>query len=147
MRTIRIVDVTLRENAVRSDLSMSFKEKLEVAKQMDKLKVDVVELPPLGDAASDGLLVRSIATTLKNSVVSCPAGLTREEADRAWNAVSGAVHPRLHVIAPTSVVQMEYSLGMKPAKLLEAVDAQVRYCAGLCPDVEFTAEDATRSDV
>jgi len=68
VKTIQIVDLTLRENAARSDVQMSFKEKLEVAKQMDKLKVDVVELPPLGEAASDSLLARSIATTLKNSV-------------------------------------------------------------------------------
>jgi 2-isopropylmalate synthase len=147
LKNIRIVDVTLRENAAKSELTMSFKEKLEVAKQLDKLKVDVVELPPIGDTPSDGLLARSIATTLKNSVVSCPAGLTAAEADRAWGAVSAAAHPRLHVIAPTSIVQMEYSVGMKPAKLLETVGEQVRYCRTLCGDVEFSAEDATRSDM
>ena len=146
MKTIRIVDVTLRENAGAA-VQMSFKEKLEVAKQMDKLKVDVIELPPLGDAASDGLLARSIATTLKNSVVSCPAGLTAAEADRAWAAIGAAQFPRLHVMAPTSIVQMEYSVGMKPDKLLETVKNQVGYCKSLCRDVEFSAEDATRSDM
>ena len=79
MKKIRIVDVTLRENASRTDIAMSFREKLEVAKQMDKLKVDAVELPPLGDSPSDGLLIRSIAGTLENAVVSCPAGLTAED--------------------------------------------------------------------
>jgi len=147
VKTIRIVDVTLRESALSPGEAMSFKEKLEVAKQLDKLKVDVVELPPLGDAASDSLLVRSIAATLQRATVSCPAGLTAAEADRAWAAVKNAKSPRLHVIAPTSIVQMEYHAGMKPDKLLAAAKAQVAYCRTLCPDVEFSAEDATRSDV
>ncbi|MGE4352958.1 MAG: alpha-isopropylmalate synthase regulatory domain-containing protein [Oscillospiraceae bacterium] len=147
MKTIHVVDVTLRENAARTDMAMSFKEKLEIAKQMDKLKVDVVELPPLGDLASQGLLVRSISTTLKNSVVSCPIGLSRDDADRAWAAISGAVRPRIHVVAPTSTVQMEYTCRMKPDKLLKAAAEQVRYCTALCRDIEFSAEDATRSDI
>lgn len=147
MKTIRVVDLTLRENATGFGVAMSFKEKLEIAKQMDKLKVDVVELPPLSDSASDGLLVRSISSTLKNSVVSCPAGLTTAEADRAWTAIKGAVSPRLHVMAPTSIVQMEYNVGMKPDKLHDAVADQIKYCVGLCKDVEFSAEDATRSDM
>ena len=147
MKTIRVVDVTLRENAARADVAMSFKEKLEIAKQMDKLKVNVVELPPLGDFASDGLLVRSISTTLKHSIVSCPVGLSPNEADKAWAAIYGAVSPRLHVVVPTSIVQMEYTCRMKPEKLLESVTEQVRYCTTLCKDVEFSAEDATRSDM
>ena len=147
MKKIRIVDVTLRENASRTDIAMSFREKLEVAKQMDKLKVDAVELPPLGDSPSDGLLIRSIAGTLENAVVSCPAGLTAEETERAWAAVSGAKHPRLHVIAPTSTVCMEYGVSMKPEKLVEAVGESVRRCREKCADVEFSAEDATRSDM
>ena len=109
MKTIKIVDVTLRENAA-GGVQLSFREKLEIAKQLDKLKVDVVELPALGDTASDGLLARSIATTLKNSIVSCPAGLKKEDADRAWAAIGAAERPRLHVMAPTSIVQMEYSV-------------------------------------
>ena len=146
MKTIKIVDVTLRENAA-GGVQLSFREKLEIAKQLDKLKVDVVELPALGDTASDGLLARSIATTIKNSIVSCPAGLKKEDADRAWAAIGAAARPRLHVIAPTSIVQMEYSVGMKPDKLLQTVKDQVAYCRSLCPDVEFSAEDATRSDM
>lgn len=147
MKAISVVDVTLRENATLANMAMSFKEKLEIAKQMDKLKVDVIELPPMGDTASDGLFVRTIASTLKTAVTSCPVGLTKDEADRAWAAISGAVKPRIHVMAPTSIVQMEYSCRMKPEKLLEAVREQVQYCASICPDVEFSAEDATRSDI
>ena len=73
--------------------------------------------------------------------------LTEEETERAWSAVSAAKHPRLHVIAPTSTVRMEYSAGMKPDKLAEAVAESVRRCREKCGDVEFSADDATRSDM
>ncbi len=146
MKTIKIVDISLRENSMQGDVTLSFKEKLEIAKQMDKLKVDVIELPQIGEAASDTLFAKTIAQTVKNSVVSSPIGLEIEEADKAYSAISGAKSPRLHVMASTSVVRMEYNTKMKPEALIEAVSKQVAHCASICGDVEFSADDATRSD-
>ncbi len=146
MNTIKIVDVSLRENTMQGDVTLSFKEKLEIAKQMDKLKVDVIELPPIGEGASDSLFAKTIAQTVKNSIVSCPIGLEATDADRAFSAISCATSPRLHVMASTSVVRMEYNTRMKPEALIEAVSKQVAHCASICNDVEFSADDATRSD-
>lgn len=147
MKTIHVVDVTLREYSKRQDISMGFKEKLEIAKQMDKIKVDVVEVPHMGESASDSLLIRTIANTLTNAIVSCPVGIDTAEADKAWESIKNAHAPRLHVLVPTSTVAMEYTCRMKPVALIEAIKTQVAHCAGLCPDVEFSAEDATRSDI
>lgn len=140
MRTISIADMTIRES------TMSFKEKLEIAKQMDKLGVDVIELPEIKDDKTDTLLVRTIAGLVKDSVISCVAGKTTESIDKAWKAVSVSSRPRLQIVLPTSAVQMEYDCKKKPKQMLELIDMLVRHAASLCREIEFAAVDATRSE-
>jgi len=146
MKKINIVDMTLRQSTGITGLTMSFKEKLEVAKQMDRLNVDVIEMPKITDNKSDTLLIKSISSLLKKSIVSCPVGLSKEEVDKAWSAISEAHHPRLNVIIPTSTVGMEYESNTKPEQVLSQVEEMVSYCSTLCNDVEFSASDATRSE-
>lgn len=147
MKTINVVDVTLREYVSHSAIALGFKEKLEIAKQMDKIKVDVVEVPHTGETASDSLLVRTIANTLTSAIVSCPVGLDTSEADKAWAAIQNAHSPRIHIMVPTSTVAMEYTCRMKPADLVAAVKNQVSHCVSFCSDIEFSVMDATRSEV
>lgn len=146
MKHIIITDMTLRESAVNAELSMSFREKIEIAKLLDTLNVDVIETAPIENTKADTLLMRTICPLLKHSVLSCSTGFTKEGADAAYRAISGAKRPRLHVIAPISTVQMEYASHKKPQQMLEAIDEHIRYCTTLTPDVEFTAEDATRAE-
>ena len=146
MRKIMIADITLSESAAGKDLTLSFKEKLEIAKHLDKMRVDVLELPQLENLKTDALLVRTIATTVKNCAVSINAGTSEEDADNAWAAVMKARHPRLHVALPVSTVQMEYMYHKKPAAMLQLISAMVAKCRSLCADVDFTAEDATRAE-
>lgn len=146
MRGIRIADMTMRSAAMGVEYSLNFKERLELARELDGLGVDVIEFPPLGDDRSDVLLVRTAATLARRSVLSVPTGLTVEGVEKAWSAVSAAVKPRLLVCVPVSPVQMEYMCHAKPAQLLTRITELVSAAAALCPDVEFSAEDATRAD-
>ncbi len=146
MKKIAIADVTLREGVCRSDISLSFKEKLEVAKLLDKLGVNVIETAPIIDEKTDTLVLRTLCSLLKTSILSCPTGLTVEEVDRAWKAISSAAKSRLLVCAPVSAVQMEYLCHKKPVAMLDTISAVVSHAASLCADVEFAAQDATRSE-
>ncbi len=146
METIRITDRTLPECAAIPGMSLSFKERLEIAKCLDRLRPDVLELPALENPTADALLMRTISTTVRSCGVSMPVGFTRQEADAAWAAVSRAERPRLRLEIPLSTVQMEYICRKKPAAVMEMAEDLLTYCRSLCPDVDFCAGDATRAD-
>ena len=146
MKKITIADATLRECARKGDIALSFKEKIEIAKLLDKLGIDVIEAAPVTDEKIDTLVLRTISPLLKNSILSCPVGITAEEADRAMKSIAGANKPRLLVSLPVSAVQMEYFYHKKPAQMLELIASLTAHCASICSDVEFSAVDATRAD-
>jgi 2-isopropylmalate synthase len=143
MKRIAISDITLR---LGNGGELSFKEKLELAREADGAGADIIELPQIIDEKTDALFVRTLAALVKGSVLSCPSGFTQESAETAWEALKEARKPRLHLIVPVSTVMMEYAFGMKPDKVLEMIAFQPAVCASLCGDVEFTAEDATRAE-
>ena len=145
MKNLLIEEITLREMEKNPNTNLSFKEKLEIAKLLDRLHVDVIALGSADADRSADAAVRAIASAVQNSVVSCPVGLEEGSAQRAWAAVSAAAHPRLEIVVPVSVVQMEYLCHLKPAKLAERVAQVAAECAALCPDVALCAEDATRA--
>lgn len=146
MQKIEIVDITLRVSGQLSASGLSFKEKLEIAKLLEKLRVDVIETGYIGDAPADKAAIRTIADTVAASVVSVPVGLSEQEIRRAADALGRARRPRLNLTVPTSTVQMEYAYQLKPEALLQALKESMALCAELCGDVEFTAEDAARSE-
>ena len=146
MKKITIADATLRECARKGDIALSFKEKIEIAKLLDKLNIDVIEAAPIIDEKIDTLVLRTISPLLMNSILSCPVGNSVDEADRAMKSIAGAKKPRLLVSLPVSAVQMEYFSHKKPAQMLELIASLTAHCASLCADVEFAAVDATRAD-
>lgn len=146
MKKITIADATLREGSRRGELALSFKEKLEIAKLLDNLNVDVIEAAPIVDEKIDTLVLRTISPLLKNSILSCPAGSSIEEANRAMSSISAAKKPRLLISLPVSTVQMEYLCHKKPAAMLELIGTLTAHCASICNDVEFAAVDATRAE-
>lgn len=146
MKTAIISDITLRKAAGGKGVALSFREKLETAKLLDRLGADVIELPAIADRKADTLLLKTICPLVRHSVISCVGGTSKEETDRAWAAISTAAKPRLHIMLPTSAVQMEYTLHIKPAMMAEYIHRLVTYALSLCPDVEFSAVDATRSE-
>ena len=135
MKKITVADITLREGVNTPESSLSFKEKIEVAKNLDKLNVDVIEFAKIIDEKADSLMLRSLAPVIKNSIMACPAGLTKEEIDKAWSAISSAKKPRLVVSIPVSSVQMEYIAHVKPAKIVDFGNELVSYAASLCSDL------------
>ena len=143
MRTIRISDTTLRQKAADT---LTFKEKLELARLLDRLCVDVIELGPIVNEKADSLYIKSVVNTVKDSIISVPAGPDIKSIDLIKEALRDAAKARIQIKAPVSLVQMEYIHHLQPAKLKEKVCEAVSYAAGFCSDVEFCAEDATRAD-
>lgn len=141
MKKIKIADITLKEAA-----ALTFKEKIEIAKLLDRLSVDAVEIPKIEDIRVDTLLVKSIASVVKSSAVVIEAGYTPQEIDIAFEAVKGAEKPVLQIALPMSTVGMEYTLRKKPAAMLETVAELVAYAKTKAVPVEFVALDATRAD-
>ena len=144
MEKIRISDVTMKQSG--KDFSLSFKEKIEIPKLLDKLGVSVIELEPIVQPKIDALRIKSVASTVKGSVVAVPVQLSPESVDATWNALKEARHPRLQVCASISTVQMEYLFKKKPDSMIRAIEETVAACCQRTADVEFVAEDATRSD-
>ncbi len=126
--------------------SFSFKEKLEIARQLEKLCVNAIELPAIQNVKADILLVKTIASFVKNSVISVGAGFTAESLNNAIASLTTAEHPRIRVEVPVSTVGMEYTCHQKAPKMLETVAFLVEQAKKSCADVEFCALDATRAE-
>ena len=144
MMNIKVADITLREEG--KNYSLSFKEKIEVAKILDKLCVDVIETAPITNGKTDILFLHSIAPIVKNSCISCPTGLDEESVKIAFDAIKEAKHPRLHIMAPVSTVQMEYLCHKKPKAMIEFIEKIVSFAKSLTDDVEISLIDATRAE-
>lgn len=144
MDQIRISDITMKQTG--KEFTLSFKEKLEIPKLLDKLNVDVIELEGIIQPKIDALRIKSVASTVKHSIIAVPVALSVESVDATWSALKEAKHPRLQVFASVSPVQMEYLFHKKPAAMLAAIEETVKACSAKTSEVEFIADDATRSD-
>jgi len=150
---VRIFDTTLRDGEQSPGASMTSSEKLEVARGLARLGVDVMEAGFPAASPDDLEAVRRIAVEVGNmSEVSLPpmicglARATKGDIDKAWEAVQPAARPRIHTFLATSEIHMQHKLKMTRAQVLERVREMVSYARSLCPDVEFSPEDAGRSD-
>ncbi|MBQ2218872.1 MAG: hypothetical protein II418_08015 [Firmicutes bacterium] len=128
-------------------IAFSFREKIELAKLLDRVGVPVIETAPIVNRRTDSLLIKSLASAVRDSVIATPLSLMEEDsAAVTWSALKEARKARLQVVAPVSTVQMEYICRMKPAAVLEQVRTQVAAAKAVCKEVEFVAEDAGRSE-
>lgn len=146
MKQIKFFDTTLRDGEQSPGCSMNNKEKILLAKQLEKLGVDVIEAGFAAASEGDFQSVQMIANEIKNSTVAVLARTVKGDIDKAWEAVKGAARPRIHTFIATSPIHMEYKLKMEPEEVIKRAEEMVGYAASLCPEVEFSAEDATRSD-
>lgn len=144
MKKVAIADITLREDG--KEYSFSFKEKIEIAKILDRLNVDVIETAPITNGRTDILYLHSIAPLVKNSIISCPAGLGAESVKQTYEAIKEAKKPRLHIMVPVSTVQMEYICHKKPKAMAGIIEETVRAAKELTEDVEVSLLDATRAE-
>ena len=146
MDKVRIFDTTLRDGEQSPGCSMNLKEKIEVARCLEKLKVDIIEAGFAIVSPGDFESVKTISETVKDCTVASLARATEKDIDAAWEAVKGAVDPRIHVFIATSPLHMQYKLRMTPEEVFEQAGRMVAYARKYCPNIEFSAEDATRSD-
>ena len=145
MKKILVSDYTLRQ-AAADGAAISFREKTGIAKCLDALGVDAVELAAIKTGKEDCIVNRTIASVIKRAMVSIPAGFSEAEIDAAWECIKDAAQPCLQIIVPTSTVQMEYTYHMKDAHMLKKVTSLVTYACSKCKCVEFVALDASRAE-
>ena len=142
MKQIKIADTTLcAEEGV-----FGFKEKLEIARQLEKLNVDVIELGEIENIKADTLFVRTASSMVKNSTLSVACGSSMDSLRFAVDALSSAAHGRIRVELPMSPVGMEYNARKKPDKMLLWIEELVQNAKASVPEVEFCAVDATRAE-
>ena len=144
--TILIFDTTLRDGEQSPGCSMNLEEKLQVATQLEAMGVDIIEAGFAIASAGDFEAVSEVARQCTSATVASLARAAAADIDRAWEAVQHAVKPRIHTFIATSPLHMRVKLSKSPDEVLEAIDRTVRHARNVCPDVEWSAEDATRSD-
>src|SRR5712672_4351317 len=147
MDIIRIFDTTLRDGEQAPGFSMSAAEKVRIARQLESLGVDIIEsgFPIASRGDLEG--VRAVTREIRNCTVAALARARRDDIDAALDGLKGAAHPRLHTFLATSDLHLHYKLRMTHEQALEAISTNVRYARERCAEVEFSAEDASRSDI
>ncbi len=145
-RMIRFFDTTLRDGEQSPGCSMNLKEKLLVAAHLESLRVDVIEAGFAASSPGDFNSVQAIARLVKEPAVASLCRALPADIDAAWNAVKDAKRPRIHTFLATSPVHMEFKLRMKSDQVYDQAVAMVAYARNLCDDVQFSLEDASRSD-
>jgi 2-isopropylmalate synthase len=143
---IRVFDTTLRDGEQSPGCSMNVQEKLRLAHQLDCLGVDVIEAGFPIASEGDFSAVRAIAATIRRPVIAALARACPPDIERAWQALTGAARPRIHVFLATSDIHLQYKLKISRQQCLEQARDSARLAKSLCADVEFSPEDATRTD-
>ncbi len=143
---IRIFDTTLRDGEQSPGCSMNLSEKLALARQLERLGVDVIEAGFPIASEGDFESVRAVAKEVRGASICGLARTGPDDIERAAQALEDAARPRIHTFIATSDIHMEHKLRMSREQVLAEVDRAVRQARGHCDDVEFSAEDATRSD-
>jgi 2-isopropylmalate synthase len=146
MRTVKIFDTTLRDGEQSAGINLNVEEKLQVAQQLARLNVDIIEAGFAIASPGDFAGIQLIAKEVKGVTVCSLSRALKADIDRAWEAVKGAESPLIHTFIATSDIHMKYKLNKKPDQVVEMAVAAVKHARSLCPNVEFSAEDATRSD-
>lgn len=145
-RRIYVFDTTLRDGEQSPGCTMNLKDKLLVAEHLEALRVDVIEAGFAAASRGDFESVSAIARQVKHASVASLCRALTKDIDAAWDAVQGAAHPRIHTFIATSPIHMEYKLKMAPERVYEQAIAMVQYARNKCADVEFSLEDASRSE-
>jgi 2-isopropylmalate synthase len=145
-RRIRIFDTTLRDGEQAPGCSMNLREKLTVAEHLEALGVDVIEAGFAVASPGDFESVRAVARAVRGPAVASLARALPKDIETAWEAIREARHPRIHTFLATSPLHMQHKLRMTPEEVYEQAVQMVRFARNLCPDVQFSLEDATRSE-
>lgn len=146
VRQIKIFDTTLRDGEQTPGVNLNVQEKLEIAKQLAILKVDIIEAGFPIASPGDFEAVKIIAQNIKGVTICGLSRALEKDIERAWEAVQYAESSRIHTFIATSDIHMKYKLRMTPDQVVERAAAMVKYAKKFCGDIEFSAEDAGRTN-
>jgi 2-isopropylmalate synthase len=146
-RPIRIFDTTLRDGEQSPGCSMNLSEKLEVAQALISLGVDIIEAGFPIASPGDFEAVREIASNFHGATICGLARCNEKDIDRAWEALKHSDDPRIHVFLATSAIHREFKLKMTPEEIIERAVKGVRHAVQYCDNVEFSPEDAARTEL
>ena len=144
---VLIFDTTLRDGEQSAGIGLTSPEKLEIAKQLDRMRVDIIEAGFAASSPGDFEAVQTIAREIRRPVIASLARCVLSDVDAAWGAIKDAEHPRIHVFISSSDVQIMHQLRRNPEEVLEMAVAAVERAKSYCDDVEFSPMDATRTDM
>jgi len=144
---VLVFDTTLRDGEQSPGASMTITEKLMLARQLERLRVDVIEAGFPISSEGDFESVRRIAEEIRTITIAGLSRASKGDIDRCWDAVRHAAKPRIHTFLATSDIHLEYKLKKSREEVLQIAREAVAYAKSLCQDVEFSAEDSTRSDL
>lgn len=143
---VKFFDTTLRDGEQSPGASMNTAEKLRLAVQLEKLGVDIIEAGFPAASEGDFEAVSKISAKLKNTEIAGLARANKGDIDAAWGAVKGAAKPRIHTFIATSDIHLEYKLKMSRDEVVQKAIEAVRYAKSFTDNIEFSAEDGSRSD-
>lgn len=146
VRKIDIFDTTLRDGEQSAGINLNTAEKLEIAKQLERFGATIIEAGFPASSPGDFEAVQRIANTVKNSTVTGLARAMKSDIETSWEALRGAEQPHLHVFLATSPIHMEYKLQKTPDQVVDIAVEAVKYARKFFPTVQWSAEDAFRSD-
>ncbi|MFC5712690.1 2-isopropylmalate synthase [Thalassorhabdus alkalitolerans] len=147
MQKINVFDTTLRDGEQSPGVNLNFEEKMEIAKQLERLGVDIIEAGFPASSQGDFRSVKAIADQVKGSSVTGLSRSLKKDIDVSWEALKGGAEPRLHVFIATSPIHMTHKLQMTPDQVIEQAVEAVTYAKKRFPHVQWSAEDACRSDL
>ena len=146
MRKIKIFDTTLRDGEQSPGCSMTIEEKIEIAKMLDEMGVDTIEAGFASSNHRDLNAIKEIAKVVKNAEVVSLARCNKSDIDAAYEAIKDAKKKKIHTFIATSDIHMKYKLNKTREEIIDIVKACVSYAKSKCENIEFSLEDATRSD-
>ena len=145
-KCIKVFDTTLRDGEQSPGATMSVEEKVKVAKQLDKMGVDIIEAGFPASSEKDFDAIKKISRVVKNAQVCALARCVKGDIDAAWGAIKDAKNPRIHVFLATSDIHLEHKLKISKEEAIKRIREGVTYAKSFCDNIEFSAEDATRSE-
>ncbi len=142
---VLIFDSTLRDGEQTPGAKLNAREKMEIARQLARLKVDIIEAGFPVSSPGEFKAVQAIAREIRGPVITALSRIVKEDIDIAWESVKDAENPRIHVFLASSDIHMKYKLRKSPEELLEQAVEAVRYAKNYTADIQYSLEDATRS--
>lgn len=146
MKKIKIFDTTLRDGEQSPGCSMTLEEKVKFAKQLEKLNVDIIEAGFAASSEKDLKAIQEISKSIEKPIITSLARCNKSDIDKAYESLKYAKKKRIHIFIATSKIHMQDKLHMSKEEVLMKVREMVKYAKSLCDDIEFSLEDATRTE-